>query len=173
MVEFRKKRSPPPQEIGKQELFGSRGNGLSAPLYYHGAGWKSSPFFLSALPRERGRGGLISPPPWAGGWVPCAALAAPGRLADEEGGKGEWCGCRPGQVLFLHQKLYKIDCFVSLRRKPGAGMIQNALFCLVFAFLAQASAPPPGWYAAIPKSRGHIRESVCGPGPHAGASRRG
>lgn len=52
-------------------------------------------------------------------------------------------------------------------------MIQNALFCIVFAFLAQASAPPPGWYAAILKSRGHIRESVRGPGPHAGASRRG
>lgn len=105
--------------------------------------------------------------------MPCAALAAPWRLADEEGGKGEWRVCRSGQVLFLLQKLYKIDCFVSFRRKLGAGMIQNALFCLVFDILAQAGAPPPGWYAAIPKSRGHIRGSVRGPGPHAAASRRG
>lgn len=67
MVKSKKKRSPPPQEIGKQELFGSRGNGLSAPLYYHGAGWKSSPFFLSALPRERGRGGVDFPPALGGG----------------------------------------------------------------------------------------------------------
>lgn len=74
---------------------------------------------------------------------------------------------------FLLQKLYKIDCFVSFRGKLGAEMIQNALFCIVFALLAQAGAPPPGWYAAIPKSRGHIRASVRGPGPHAGASRRG
>lgn len=57
MVEFRKKRSPPPQEIGKQELFGSRGNGLSAPLYYHGAGRKSSPFFFPRSPVNGGGGG--------------------------------------------------------------------------------------------------------------------
>lgn len=79
MVKSRKKRSPPPQEIGKQELFGSWGNGLSAPLYYHGAGGKSSPFFLSALPRERGRGGLI--PPALGGGVGALRCACGSRVA--------------------------------------------------------------------------------------------
>lgn len=173
MVESKKKKKPAAPGTRIRSCQRSRGNGLSAPLYYHGAGGKSSPFFLSASPHEWGRGGLISPPPWAGGWVPCAALAAPGRLADEKGGKGEWCACRPGQVLFLHQKLYKINAFVSFWGKLGPGMIQKPLFCIVFAFLAQAGAPPPGWYAAIPKSRGHIRASVRGPGPHAWASRRG
>lgn len=144
MVEFRKKRSPPPQEIGKQELFGSRGNGLSAPLYYHGAGWKSSPFFLSALPRERGRGGLISPPPWAGGWVPCAALAAPGRLADEEGGKGEWRVCRSGQVSFSPSEI-----------------IQNRLFCI---------APAKAWSRNDTKRP--ILYSFCPPGPGRRAAAR-
>lgn len=173
MVEFRKKKKPAAPGNRKTGVVRLPGQRSFRSFILPRGGLEVKPFFLSALPRERGRGGMISPPPWAGGWVPCAALAAPGRLADEKGGKGEWCGCRPGQVLFLHQKLYKIDCFVSLRRKPGAGMIQNALFCLVFAFLAQASAPPPGWYAAIPKSRGRDSESVRGPGPHAGASRRG